>query len=51
MTTIPKLSGDGGRHAPFEYRNPDDLPPDRVPLERVSVRYMQEQARTRAARS
>ena len=41
----------GGRDAPFEYRNPDDLPPDRVPLERVSVRYMQEQARTRAARS
>jgi hypothetical protein len=35
----------GGRDAPFEYRNPDDLPPDAVPLERVSVRYLQEQRR------
>jgi hypothetical protein len=39
----------GGRDAPFEYRNPDDLPPDAVPLDRVSVRYLQEQRR-RAAR-
>ena len=23
----------GGRNAPFEYKNPDDLPPDAVPLE------------------
>jgi len=39
----------GGRRAPFEYRNPDDLPPDAVPLERVSVRYLQEKMRGRAA--
>jgi hypothetical protein len=39
----------GGRDAPFEYRNPDDLPADAVPLDRVSVRYLQEQRR-RAAR-
>jgi hypothetical protein len=32
----------GGRNAPFEYRNPDGLDPDAVPLERVSVRYLQE---------
>jgi len=38
----------GGRDAPFEYRNPDDLSPDAVPLDRVSVRYLQE--RRRAAR-
>jgi hypothetical protein len=37
----------GGREAPFEYRNPDDLAPDAVPLERVSVRYLQERARGR----
>jgi hypothetical protein len=41
----------GGRDAVFDYRNPDDLPSDRVPLERVSVRYLQEQQRARAARS
>jgi hypothetical protein len=35
----------GGRDAPFEYRNPDDLSPDAVPLDRVSVRYLQEQRR------
>jgi hypothetical protein len=35
----------GGRNAPFEYRNPDGLAPDAVPLGRVSVRYLQEQAK------
>jgi phenylpropionate dioxygenase-like ring-hydroxylating dioxygenase large terminal subunit len=40
----------GGRDASFEYRNPDDLPPDAVPIERVSVRYLQEKARANAAR-
>jgi beta-lactamase class D len=40
----------GGREAPFEYRNPDDLPPDAVPVERVSVRYLQERARQKAGR-
>ena len=35
----------GGRHAAFEYRNPDGLDPSNVPLERVSVRYLQEKAR------
>lgn len=39
----------GGRDAPFEYRNPDGLAPDDVPLSRVSVRYLQEQARQKAA--
>jgi hypothetical protein len=38
----------GGREAPFEYKNPDGLPPDAVPLERVSVRYLQEQRRKAA---
>jgi len=38
----------GGRDAPFEYRNPDDLSPDAVPLDRVSVRYLQEQRRRSA---
>jgi len=38
----------GGRDAPFEYKNPDGLDPDAVPLNRVSVRYLQEQMRTRA---
>lgn len=37
----------GGRNAPFEYRNPDGLDPDAVPLERVSVRYVQERQRGR----
>ena len=37
----------GGRDAPFEYRNPDGLDPEKVPLERVSVRYLQEQARAK----
>jgi phenylpropionate dioxygenase-like ring-hydroxylating dioxygenase large terminal subunit len=41
----------GGRTAPFEYRNPDDLSPDAVPLERVSVRYVQEHMRTRGVAS
>jgi hypothetical protein len=40
----------GGRRAPFEYRNPDGLDPESVPLERVSARYLQEQARLRAGR-
>ena len=35
----------GGRDAPFEYRNPNGWAPDEVPLERVSVRYMQERRR------
>ena len=35
----------GGRDAPFEYRNPNGWTPDEVPLERISVRYMQEKAR------
>ena len=39
----------GGRDAPFEYRNPDGLPPDAVPLNRVSVRYLQEEQRAKAA--
>ena len=38
----------GGRDAPFEYKNPDNLSPDAVPLERVSVRYLQERMRTGA---
>jgi hypothetical protein len=38
-----------GRDAPFEYKNPDGLSPDAVPLDRVSVRHLQEQRR-RAAR-
>jgi hypothetical protein len=33
----------GGRDAAFEYRNPDGLSPDAVPLARVSVRYLQSQ--------
>jgi hypothetical protein len=37
----------GGRDAPFEYRNPDGLDPDTVPLERLSVRYLQEQKKLR----
>jgi hypothetical protein len=40
----------GGRDAPFEYRNPDGLAPDAVPLERVSVRCLQEKARAKGAR-
>jgi hypothetical protein len=40
----------GGRDAPFEYRNPGDLAPEAIPLSRVSGRYVQEQARTKAAR-
>ena len=31
----------GGRDAPFEYRNPDGMAPEDVPLSRVSVRYIQ----------
>jgi hypothetical protein len=38
----------GGRDAAFDYRNPDDLPPDHVPLNRVSVRYLQEEMRAKA---
>jgi phenylpropionate dioxygenase-like ring-hydroxylating dioxygenase large terminal subunit len=37
----------GGRDAPFEYRNPNGWAPGDVPLERVSVRYMQEKTRSR----
>jgi phenylpropionate dioxygenase-like ring-hydroxylating dioxygenase large terminal subunit len=39
----------GGRRAPFDYRNPDGLAPEAVPLSRVSVRYVQEQARASGA--
>jgi phenylpropionate dioxygenase-like ring-hydroxylating dioxygenase large terminal subunit len=39
----------GGRDAPFEYRNPNGWAPDEVPLERLSVRYLQEQQRHAAA--
>ena len=39
----------GGRDALFEYRNPDGLAPDEVPLNRVSVRYLQEEMRAKAA--
>jgi phenylpropionate dioxygenase-like ring-hydroxylating dioxygenase large terminal subunit len=35
----------GGRDAPFEYRNPDGISHDAVPLERVSVRYLQQHPR------
>jgi len=38
----------GGRDAAFEYKNPDGLSPDAVPLERVSVRYLQERRRMAA---
>ncbi|MGH7367530.1 MAG: hypothetical protein ACREK9_14070, partial [Candidatus Rokuibacteriota bacterium] len=38
----------GGRDAPFEYRNPDGMAPDQVPLGRVSVRYLQEEMRAKA---
>jgi phenylpropionate dioxygenase-like ring-hydroxylating dioxygenase large terminal subunit len=41
----------GGRDAPFDYKNPDGLDPDAVPIGRVSVRYLQEQARAKAAAS
>ena len=40
----------GGRDAPFEYRNPGGLAPDAVPLNRVSVRYLQEEQRAKARR-
>ena len=40
----------GGRDAPFEYRNPGGLDPDAVPLERVSVRYLQEKMRASGRR-
>jgi phenylpropionate dioxygenase-like ring-hydroxylating dioxygenase large terminal subunit len=39
----------GGRDARFEYRNPGDLAPEAIPLSRVSVRYVLEQARQKAA--
>jgi hypothetical protein len=39
----------GGRHSRFEYRNPDEMPPDEVPVSRVSVRYLQSQARAKAS--
>jgi nitrite reductase/ring-hydroxylating ferredoxin subunit len=38
----------GGRDAPYEYRNPDGIAPDRVPLDRVSVRYLQEHSRAKS---
>jgi phenylpropionate dioxygenase-like ring-hydroxylating dioxygenase large terminal subunit len=37
----------GGRDAEFEYRNPNGWAPDQVPLERISVRYLQEKAKAR----
>src|SRR5262249_1885090 len=37
----------GGRHPPLGDRNPREPSPDPVPLERVSVRYLQEHMRTR----
>jgi phenylpropionate dioxygenase-like ring-hydroxylating dioxygenase large terminal subunit len=37
----------GGRDAGFEYKNPDGLAPEEVPLSRVSVRYLQEQMRVK----
>jgi phenylpropionate dioxygenase-like ring-hydroxylating dioxygenase large terminal subunit len=40
----------GGRDAPFDYKNPDGLTPGAVPLSRVSVRYVQEQAKAAAGR-
>jgi phenylpropionate dioxygenase-like ring-hydroxylating dioxygenase large terminal subunit len=39
----------GGRDAVFEYKNPDNLDPDAVPLDRVSVRYLQERMRAKTA--
>jgi len=39
----------GGRDAPFEYRNPDGMAPEAVPLSRVSVRYVQELNRRKVA--
>jgi phenylpropionate dioxygenase-like ring-hydroxylating dioxygenase large terminal subunit len=39
----------GGRNAPFEYRNPDGMAPEDVPLSRVSVRYVQEQMKLKVA--
>jgi hypothetical protein len=38
----------GGRDAPYEYRNPDGITPDQVPLGRVSVRYLQEHSRAKS---
>ena len=38
----------GGRDAPYEYRNPDGIAPDQVPLGRVSVRYLQEHPRAKS---
>jgi phenylpropionate dioxygenase-like ring-hydroxylating dioxygenase large terminal subunit len=38
----------GGRDAPFEYHNPGGMAPDAVPLNRVSVRYLQEEQRAKA---
>jgi len=38
----------GGRDAEFEYRNPDGMAPDQVPLSRVSVRYLQAQSRAKS---
>jgi phenylpropionate dioxygenase-like ring-hydroxylating dioxygenase large terminal subunit len=38
----------GGRDAPFEYKNPDGMAPDQVPLSRISVRHLQEQSRPTA---
>jgi phenylpropionate dioxygenase-like ring-hydroxylating dioxygenase large terminal subunit len=40
----------GGREAPFEYKNPNGWTPDEVPLNRVSVRYMQEEKKAKTAR-
>jgi hypothetical protein len=40
----------GGRDAPFDYHNPGGMAPDAVPLNRVSVRYLQEEQRANARR-
>jgi len=39
----------GGRRASFDYKNPDGLDPENVPVSRVSVRYFQEQMKKKAA--
>ena len=40
----------GGRDAAFDYKNPDGLAPDAVPITRVSVRALQEGTSAKAAR-
>jgi hypothetical protein len=41
----------GGRDAAFDYKNPDGLAPDAIPMSRLSGRYLQEQMRAKAARA